>query len=122
MIVIYDGDCPICTSYVNYLRLKDVVSTVELIDARRAPEEVERLQQLGVSLDDGIVVEFGSARYHGAEAMHQLTLMTTRSGLVNRIMHWMFSSRKRARYAYPVLRSGRNFVLWLLKRPRITSV
>lgn len=122
MIVIYDGDCPFCSRYVSYLRLKDVVGRVEMIDARRAPKEVERLQQLGVSLDEGIVVEFGDARYHGAEAIHQLTLMMTRSGIVNRVMHWMFSSKKRARYAYPVLRTGRNLALWLLKRPRITSV
>ena len=117
--VIYDGDCPLCAGYVQLSRLRDAGDGVLLIDARQEPREVERLRRLGISLDEGIVLEIGDELYHGTEAMQRLALMTSRAGLFNRMNHWWFRNRTRSRLAYPLLRSGRNLTLALIGRPRI---
>ena len=117
--LIYDGDCPFCASYVRLSRLRDAGGDVQLIDARQEPREVERLRRLGISLDEGMVLEIGNELYHGAEAMQRLALMTSRAGLFNRMNHWWFRSRTRSRLAYPLLRRGRSITLALIGRPRI---
>ncbi len=117
--VIYDGDCPFCASYVRLSRLREAAGDVRLIDARQEPGEVARLRGLGISLDEGMVVEIGDQRYHGAEAMQRLALMTSRAGLFNKLNHWWFRNGSRSRLAYPLLRRGRNLTLALLGRPPI---
>lgn len=34
MVVIYDGECPFCRSYVSLMALRDRVGQVDLVDAR----------------------------------------------------------------------------------------
>ena len=117
--VIYDGFCPECSLYVRHTRLTDLDPDTQLIDAREAPSEVRRLQALGVSLDDGMVLEIDGTLYHGAKALHHLALLTTRSGLFNRVNRWCFGSDRRASLLYPGLRSGRNVLLKMLGHQRI---
>ncbi len=114
--VIYDGDCPVCSDYVKRARLRPEADGLELIDARQAPGEVARLRAADISLDDGLVVEVGGARYHGAEALYRLALMSSASAAFNRMFFWWFRSRRRSRWSYPFLRGGRNLLLRLLGR------
>ena len=39
--LLYDGECPFCTRYVHYTRLKDAAGAVRLIDAREAGPEAD---------------------------------------------------------------------------------
>jgi predicted DCC family thiol-disulfide oxidoreductase YuxK len=117
--VIYDGDCPVCSSYVKRARLRPGVGKLELIDARQAPNEVAQQRAANISLDEGLIVEMGGARYHGAEALHRLALMAAGSSAFNRMNVWWFCSRRRAQWAYPFLRGGRNLLLRLLRRQPI---
>ena len=43
MVIVYDGLCPFCTSYVRLMSLRRSVGAVELVDARSAHPEVQRL-------------------------------------------------------------------------------
>ena len=78
--IVYDGDCPFCSVYVRLLRLRENFS-VELINARDAPAEVARIAALGLSLDEGMVVEIGDRRYHGGEAMQVLASLQLHQGV-----------------------------------------
>lgn len=119
MVVIYDGQCPFCTSYVRYARLRDAAGAVQLIDARSPHPEVENVKRLGFDLDEGMVVRIGADIYHGADAMRVLTAMSTPSHSFNRLMRFLFVSRRRAGLVYPILRSGRNLTLRMLGRTKI---
>jgi hypothetical protein len=65
------------------------------------------------------VLHLQGALYHGAECMHRLALLSTRSSLLNRINARIFSHAATARLLYPWLRAGRNAVLMALGRTKI---
>ncbi len=57
--------------------------------------------------------------YSGGECINRLALMSTQSGLFNRLNAALFSSPKFSRIAYPFLRCGRNLALKALGRKQI---
>jgi predicted DCC family thiol-disulfide oxidoreductase YuxK len=117
--IVYDGDCPFCSRYVAILRLRDAVGKVELINAREPHPVVQMLQSKNVELDEGMALVQGDLISHGDECIHKLALMTTPSGVFNRINAAIFRSAAAARILYPVLRLGRNTALRMLGRKKL---
>src|SRR5688572_9569415 len=119
--LLYDGECPFCSSYVRYVRLRDTVGPVTLADARRYPALVAEARALGYDIDVGMVLKLDGHYYFGGDCIHALSLLTTPSGIFNRLNRSLFRSKIVARVAYPVLRGSRNLALLLLGRRRIGS-
>lgn len=111
MLIVYDGACPFCSRYTALLRLREVVGEVTLLNARGQDDRVRQLAQQGLDFDSGMVVVIGSAVYHGAEAVHQLALLSGDGDFFNRLNRWMFARRWLANLLYPLLKVGRRFVL-----------
>src|SRR2546423_970043 len=63
--IVYDGDCPFCSSYVALLRLREQYD-VHLVDARRQPAVAARY---GLDLNEGMIVELEGTVHHGARAI-----------------------------------------------------
>ncbi|MEM6464198.1 MAG: DCC1-like thiol-disulfide oxidoreductase family protein [Pseudomonadota bacterium] len=118
-LLIYDGDCPFCSRFSDYVRLKKAVGDLVLIDARQGGGAVEDAVARGFDLDEGMVLVVGGKYYHGADCLNRLALMSSRSDLFNRINFFLFRSPLISRLSYPVLRAGRNLVLRLMGRPRL---
>lgn len=116
--IAYDGQCPFCQAYVRLTRLRES-GAFSLIDARGAHPALEEVRRAGLDLNEGMVVKHGGRLYHGADAMHLLSLLSTRSGVFNRVMALLFGRPRLARLLYPVLRAGRNLTLRLLGRQPI---
>jgi len=114
--LVYDGECPFCSAYVKFVRLRNTVGEVHLIDARQQDPMVEEVSRHGFDLDDGMVLKFGGRYYHGDACVHMLALLSSNFGLANRLNAIIFRSPLRARLLYPILRAGRNLVLALLGR------
>lgn len=119
-VIVYDGECPFCSSYVRLLRLRQSIGPVRLVDARSSDPLVEALKAAGVDLDEGMVLKLGDRIYHGDECVHTLALLSTSVGLFNRLNAALFRSRTASRALYPILRTGRNAVLSLLGRRKIS--
>jgi predicted DCC family thiol-disulfide oxidoreductase YuxK len=119
--LVYDEECPFCSRYVRLLRLREAVGPVELVNARADHPVVYLLQDRGVNLDEGMALVQGDHISVGDDCIHKLALMSTRSGVFNRINGWVFRSPSMARVLYPVLRAGRNMGLRLLGRSKINS-
>ena len=117
--LLYDGECPFCSRYVSYVRLRDAVGSVTLADAREHPDLVEEARQRGYEVDTGMVLKLDGRYYHGGDCIHALALLTTSSGFFNRMNRALFRSRTFSRIVYPVLRTGRNVTLRLLGRTRL---
>jgi predicted DCC family thiol-disulfide oxidoreductase YuxK len=117
--IVYDGQCPFCSRYVQLVRLRETLGQVKLVDARKGGPQVEEVRRAGLDLDEGMVLKLDGRLYHGAECIHMLALLSTGSSWFNRINAAMFRSRAASRLLYPVLRTGRNAVLRVLGRSKL---
>ena len=120
IVVVYDGECPFCTNYVRLVRLKETAGPVQLVNARERPDIVANTKMLGYDLDEGMLVLFRGKIHAGDAAMTVLSALSSRSGTLNRLFAWLFSSSKRASALYPSLRLGRNVTLKLLGRSQLS--
>jgi predicted DCC family thiol-disulfide oxidoreductase YuxK len=119
--IVYDGECPFCSSYVGLYRLREVAGKVHLLDARALHPLVDEVRALGLDLDEGMAVKASGRIYHGAEAMQILAILGSGSGLFNRINRAVFRHPGLARALYPWLVRGRLLTLRLLRRQTIHS-
>ena len=120
ILVVYDGDCPLCNSYVSMIRLSKAVGRPTLVNARERPELVRALTESGVNLDAGMAVYYEGRLYVGSDAVHLLALLTTPVDLANRVAAAVLGRPRLARALYPLLRAGRNLLLKLKHRPQLT--
>jgi predicted DCC family thiol-disulfide oxidoreductase YuxK len=119
LVLVYDGECPVCNSYVRYVRIRESVGSVTLLNARDGGAWVTRIRNAGLDLDEGMVLYYGGQFLHGADCLHMLALLSTPSGVFNRINSAIFRFPWVTRIMYPALRCGRNLLLRLLNRPKL---
>jgi predicted DCC family thiol-disulfide oxidoreductase YuxK len=121
IVVVYDGQCVFCNSYIRLMRLRASAGRVLLLDARQGNLARQIKAALNLDLDQGMLVLIGDSAYWGADAMHILGTLTSTSNGWNFVMALIFRRRWLARLFYPLLRAGRTLALFLLGRPRITT-
>jgi predicted DCC family thiol-disulfide oxidoreductase YuxK len=119
IVIVYDGDCPVCSRYVTMIRLRESVGSVSLVNAREGGEHVQKVRDLGLDLNEGMVAFFGGRVYHGADCVNLLAMLGSDSGVMNRVHSLLFKNASFARLAYPAMRFGRNTLLTILGRTRI---
>jgi len=122
-LIIYDGDCILCQSYVRLLRLRDTVGPVELIDARSGDARVASYWRGGFDPNRGMLFIHDGKVHHGSDALHVLALLTSEISWFNRLNRMVFSSRAASSMLYPFLKLGRRLTLLargkgLIRRPR----
>ena len=122
IFLVYDRQCPMCEYYCTLSRVRESAGRLVLVDARDGGPLMDEITAAGLDIDDGMVLKVGDRLYYGADAIHALSLLGTRSGVFNRVAFWTFRSRRVARVLYPALRAGRNLVLKLLGRTRINNL
>ena len=113
--ILYDGDCPFCTSYVKYSRLKARHEIIELINARERIDLVHEYAAKGFPIDDGMIVDMGGEVYFGADAM--LAINNDLGG--RKLPLSVFWTRRAFRLFYPLFRTIRNSTLRMLGRAKI---
>ena len=119
--IVYDGECPFCASYLKLLRLRDAAGPVRLVDARSDDPAVQRVREAGFDLDEGMALIDAETIWHGEDCINRIALMSTPSGLFNRINATVFRSPRASKALYPVLRGGRNLALRLMGRKKINA-
>lgn len=104
--ILYDGDCPICSAYAQFTRLRQR-HHVEIVDGREARDHVTTLREQGVDIDEGMIVLVDGEVYHGDEAVAFLEI-EGRYGVL-RSASWI-------RRLYPWVWRARNALLRMLGR------
>src|SRR5689334_14864402 len=121
IMLVYDGECPVCSAYCRALAIKQLESRFEIVNARQYHPVLEIINEKGLNLDEGFVLKIGDEYYHGADAIHRLALISTGTGLFNRLNYLIFKSAYLSMILYPLLRTGRNFLLCLLGRKKLNK-
>ncbi len=119
VLIVYDGACIFCQNYVRLLRLQQSVSPVELLDARSEDPRIAYFQAKGYDLDEGMLFIRNGQIYHGHDAVNALALLSSSSGIFNKLNSLLLSKQSVAKFAYPFLKAGRKITLWARGRPLI---
>ena len=122
ILLVYDKECSACNYYCNLARIRESVGNLVLINARDAGLIMDEITAAGLDIDQGMVLKVGNELFYGSDAIHSLALMSTRSGLFNRMSYMLFRSKKVSTLLYPVLRSCRNLLLKALRKSKINNL
>lgn len=122
ILLVYDRECPFCDHYCRMVRIRRDVGQLQLVDAREDSAIMRDITVQGLDIDQGMVLKLRGQIYYGADAIHALALISSRSGFFNRLNYWMFRSPLLSRIGYPLLRSIRNLLLKLLGKSRINNL
>lgn len=117
--IVYDGDCPFCSSYVLLYRIRGHAKQVHLVDARSSHPILREVRAEKFDLNEGMAVKFNGRFYHGASAMNVLAILGSDETLFNRVNRILFRRPRLARLLYPLLVRGRLIALRVLGRPLI---
>lgn len=112
--LVYDGECPLCNTYCRYVRIRETVGRLHLVDARLPGALMDEITRLGLDIDQGMVLKFKDVIYYGPDAVYVLSQLGTQSGLFNRINYWVFGTRLGSNVFYPLGKAVRNLVLKIL--------
>ena len=122
ILLVYDKECPACNVYCQIIRIRETVGDLKIIDAREKSEVLDEITARGLDIDQGMVLKMEGQLYYGSDAMHALALISSRSGLLNRINYWIFKSKSVSSWLYPVLRLFRNLLLKMLGKTKINNL
>ena len=122
ILLVYDKDCPACDNYCQVVRIRESIGELKIINARENSEILEEITQLGLDIDQGMVLKMGGVIYYGADAIHALALISSRSGVFNRLNYWLFKSKRVSAVLYPLLRFIRNLILKTLGKTKINNL
>ena len=122
ILLIYDKDCPACNAYCQMVRIRQSVGELKLINAREDTEVMQQITAQGLDIDQGMVLKMADSCYYGSDAIYMLSLLSSRSGLFNRLNYHLFKSKRLATWLYPLLRFFRNLLLKLLGKRKINNL
>ena len=122
ILLIFDKECPACNNYCQLVRIRNDVGELKIVDAREDGPILQEITDMGLDIDQGMVLKMGDKIYYGSDAIHALALISSRSGLFNRINYWLFKSKILSYILYPVLRFCRNLLLKILGKTKINNL
>ena len=122
ILLIYDKECPACDNYCQVVRIRESVGELKIINARENSDVMNEISANGLDIDQGMVLKMGGQLYYGSDAIHALALISSRSGVLNRLNYWIFKSKSVSAFLYPILRFCRNLLLKLLGKTKINNL
>lgn len=119
--IFYDGDCPFCQKYVKLLRLKSSVTTLEIVDLRKATDSKALFTELGYDLDNGMVAQLDGVAHYGADAINTIAMLSTPSTWFNSVNAILLRNRYSANFFYPIFRMMRWLTLLMLGKKTLAQ-
>jgi len=117
--LLYDGDCPFCSNYVQMLRLQKAVGPVDLLNMRDHPDLAVAYKAQGYDLNQGMLLHLDGQDYFGADCINRLALLSTGNDLFNSINAAVFRNPCLSTALYPFMRTGRGLALTLLGKKKM---
>ena len=74
ILLVYDKECPACDYYCNIVSVRDSVGELVLVNARESNDIMAEITELGLDIDQGMVLKMNHSIYYGPDAIQILTL------------------------------------------------
>ena len=111
LTLIYDGGCPFCRQFALRSALKAGIPNLRIIDGRADHRIRHALNALGLPLRDGAGLIEGEHRWHGSEAIAELSRRMKPSDPLLRLLSTLFCDGQRSALASPALLAARRIAL-----------
>jgi predicted DCC family thiol-disulfide oxidoreductase YuxK len=110
LILYYDGDCPICSRYRDYVAIRQVYD-LELRDARQHLTEVRALADRGFDINTGMILVTPDGTLQGANAVVAMRAFTKGRGVGDGAFRLLLKAPWLVRFGYPFARGLRHLLL-----------
>ena len=111
LTLIYDGGCPFCREFALRSELQAGVPNLRIVDGRADHNLRRELSTLGLTLRNGAVLIEGEQKWHGSEAIAELSRRMKPSDPLLRLLARLFADNQRSALAYPALLAARRLAL-----------
>ena len=111
LTLIYDGGCPFCREFALRSELQAGVPNLRIVDGRADHNLRRKLNTLGLPLRNGAVLIEGEQKWHGSEAIAELSRRMKPSDPLLRLLARVFADNQRSALAYPALLAARRLAL-----------
>ena len=111
LILIYDGGCPFCREFALRSELQAGVPNLRIVDGRADDNLRRELNTLGLPLRNGAVLIEGEQKWHGSEAIAELSRRMKPSDPLLKLLARLFADNQRSALAYPALLAARRLAL-----------
>ena len=111
LTLIYDGGCPFCREFALRSELQAGVPNLRIVDGRADHDLRCELNTIGLSLRNGAVLIEGEQKWHGSEAIAELSRRMKPSDPLLRLLARVFADNQRSALAYPALLAARRLAL-----------
>lgn len=105
ILLVYDRRCPVCDHYCPSVTIRPSEGRLKQVDARQGGDIMAQITAKRLDIDQGMVLKVDGNLYYGAEAIHVLTQLSTRSDLFNK-MNLLAVSRRIANLLDPCCAPG----------------
>ena len=102
LTLIYDGGCPFCREFALRSELQSGVPNLRIVDGRADYNLRRELNALGLPLRNGAVLIEGEQKWHGSEAIAELSRRMNPSDPLLGLLARLFGDNQRAALAYPL--------------------
>ena len=111
LTLIYDGGCPFCREFALRSELQAGIPNLRIVDGRTDHSIRRELNAVGLALRNGAVLLEGEQRWHGSEAIAELSRRMKPSDPLLRLLATLFCDNQRSALAYPALLAARRLAL-----------
>ena len=111
LTLIYDGECPFCRELALRSELQAGLANLRIVDGRADHNLRRELNALGLPLRNGAVLIEGEQKWHGSEAIAELSRRMKPSDPLLRLLARLFADNQRSALAYPALLAARRLAL-----------
>ena len=110
---LYDGECPMCRSVAQAVRIRKRYGALHLLDVRQAQDHPLYLDvtRRGLSLDEGMVIYADGQVFHGKDALTFVARFGDPINPTTILSKVIFRAKVVAASLYPALRGCRNMLL-----------
>lgn len=112
MCLIYDRECPVCRYVAEKYETEN--RDVNIVNARDDDEYLDRVTQMGLDINSGIVVIEGGEYYFAGKAVQRLATTKALPGLMGSIVGRAFRNSLFVKFLYPPLTLFRKILLRII--------